>query len=613
MSSGRSGRRGQGAAKHLGGRSVRHRLSHKARALAVRITLWAAAALLLYSAVFAAAMFVADYSLMPALGNAVADAVSPWQYKNPKEAVYDRDRYERESDLVKKDVSRVYLYRLTAGVLTGGAVVTELGTSIPPESDSATGASDADSVSDSSKASESDDQALSPSLADFDPASWPESSELDFSGYPWLSSSTKELVCEVVDLARLRAADLGSDAVYDAVWTVLSQRNMPDSTLNVLCEEARMILGSDFSQMQLFVEKSWDGTLSVAVYGDGHAMVRDYTAYNQIKKMKVPVAVVLYVAGCVAVMAFAVRRALRYFDALLDAVSDVLADAESPVDLPAELHFAQNAINAVKFENAANARAAKAAEQRKNELVAYLAHDIKTPLTSIIGYLSLLEEAPDMPLEQRARYAGIASEKAARLEGLIDEFFEISRYNLQRIPIERVRVDAALFCSQVAEEFYPAAEARGIEIVVDAPADGETVFIDARKLARACGNVLKNAVAYADSGTQIGFSADIVAASASEAKRDAVQGASSASNPGAERSSGTLRIVIENQGREISPEHLQRIFERFYREDSARATDGGGAGLGLAIAREIVQAHGGTIEATSENGITRFEIAIPLS
>ena len=92
-----------------------------------------------------------------------------------------------------------------------------------------------------------------------------------------------------------------------------------------------------------------------------------------------------------------------------------------------------------RAEGERSERAAKAAEERKNELVVYLAHDIKTPLTSIIGYLTLLEESPDLPVDVRARYTGITLAKAYRLEELLDEFFEITRYNLQTIPIERSR------------------------------------------------------------------------------------------------------------------------------------------------------------------------------
>lgn len=87
---------------------------------------------------------------------------------------------------------------------------------------------------------------------------------------------------------------------------------------------------------------------------------------------------------------------------------------------------------------------AEAAESRKNELVAYLAHDIKTPLTSVIGYLALLAEEPDLPYEKRERFASAALDRARRLDGMMDEFFEITRYNLGSIPVEREQVDVVM-------------------------------------------------------------------------------------------------------------------------------------------------------------------------
>ena len=100
-----------------------------------------------------------------------------------------------------------------------------------------------------------------------------------------------------------------------------------------------------------------------------------------------------------------------------------------------------------------------------------------------------------MPVEQRERYAHVALSKAYRLDAMLDEFFEITRYNLGAISIERERFDLALFCYQVAEDFYPEAEARGIDLKVNAT-EGDTVFADATKMARVLSNVIKNAVAY---------------------------------------------------------------------------------------------------------------------
>lgn len=320
-------------------------------------------------------------------------------------------------------------------------------------------------------------------------------------------------------------------------------------------------------------------------YGeDGVYRMRDVATYTFVKSFKLPLALLVFVAGWLAIVLRALNRSLRYFDELSGAVGRLLADKDAPIELPADLSIARNELAVIRSQSLADERAAHAAEQRKNELVAYLAHDIRTPLTSVLGYLDLLRETTDLPRETLRKYADIAYSKAERLESLINEFFEITRYNLSAIPIERETVGVRLFCQQVAEAFFPEAAARNIRITVDAAGAGQ-FFIDPDKLARALGNVLRNAVAYADANSVIAIAA----------RQDA----------------RTTTITVANRGREISDAHLETIFEKFYREDGARSSKKGGAGLGLAIAREIVVAHHGDIEAASERGVTVFTLRIP--
>lgn len=226
----------------------------------------------------------------------------------------------------------------------------------------------------------------------------------------------------------------------------------------------------------------------------------------------------------------------------------------------------------------------RAESVRKNELVAYLAHDLKTPLTSVIGYISLLKEAPDMPVDQRAKYTGIALEKALRLESLINEFFDITRYNLQQIVLEEETFDLGFLLMQMADEFYPVLEQHGKSISIHADED-LPVAADSAKLARVFNNILKNAVAYSYDNTEIEIYAE---------KRE-----------------NTIHVSISNFGKTIPKQKLDMIFEKFYRLDDARSTNTGGAGLGLAIAKEIVVAHGGTISVTSEKQITTFTVELP--
>lgn len=222
---------------------------------------------------------------------------------------------------------------------------------------------------------------------------------------------------------------------------------------------------------------------------------------------------------------------------------------------------------------------------RKNDLIAYLAHDLKTPLTSVIGYLSLLKEAPDMPWEQRVKYTNIGLEKAMRLESLINEFFEITRYNLHEIVLEEERFDLGYMLMQMAEEFYPVLEPRGKSVTIH-PTEDLLITADPDKLARVFNNILKNAAAYSYDNTEIEIHTGL--------------------------QDDTVQVSVSNFGRTIPPQKLERIFEKFYRLDDARSAHTGGAGLGLAIAKDIVDAHGGSICVTSRNQVTTFTVVLPV-
>ncbi len=223
---------------------------------------------------------------------------------------------------------------------------------------------------------------------------------------------------------------------------------------------------------------------------------------------------------------------------------------------------------------------------RKNDLIAYLAHDLKTPLTSVIGYLALLDEAQDMPIEQKTKYVNIALSKALRLEKLINEFFDITRYNLQQIDLEKESINLCHMLVQMTDEFYPLLNAHGnqTEVCVD---EDITVYGDSIKLARVFNNILKNAIAYSYPDTIIKIWAESTATD--------------------------VWIYFCNKGKTIPAGKLNSIFEKFFRMDEARSTNTGGAGLGLAIAKEIITLHGGKITAESENESTTFRISLPVT
>ena len=311
---------------------------------------------------------------------------------------------------------------------------------------------------------------------------------------------------------------------------------------------------------------------------------RDLSTYNDVKVFKPLVAIVLYVLGLFVITLLFMRRPVRAVDSIADVLSAPGLVKGDAVELPKNLKSTQSEIELLQMRIVRDEMAAKVAEERKNELVTYLAHDIRTPLTSVRGYLELISEAEGMSVDRQREFAGRALAKANRLESLVEELFEITRYNMQNIPIERENLDVGLLCRQIAEEFYPQAQSRDLVIEVDAE-EGLTAFWDSSRMGRVLENVLKNAMVHASANTKV-----LVRAVADN---------------------DTVTLSVSNQGKGISPEHLEHIFDRFYRGDAARGQATGGAGLGLAIAKEIVEAHGGEIKASSEDGLTTFTIRLP--
>lgn len=279
------------------------------------------------------------------------------------------------------------------------------------------------------------------------------------------------------------------------------------------------------------------------------------------------------------------RWMTRYFQEIDRGIGALLQEDAGQIYLSQEMLPFERKLNAVKQE-LENQKAERAnAEKRKDELVMYLAHDIRTPLTSVIGYLNLLEEDPDMPVAQRARHVHVTLEKANRLEEMINEFFEITRLNTGQIQISRERIDLYYMLIQLCDEVSPALDVHGNSIELDMN-ENLVIYADPDKIARVFANIMKNAAAYSYPNTEINISAR-------ETESDIV-------------------ISFQNRGKTISPEKIPLLFDKFYRLDSSRISDTGGTGLGLAIAKEIIVLHGGEIHAMSENETVAFEVCLPM-
>ena len=296
--------------------------------------------------------------------------------------------------------------------------------------------------------------------------------------------------------------------------------------------------------------------------------------------------IIYLIIGFVCIFNYFWKKPWGYLDEVISATQTVYEQNDHAVALSDPLKELENQLNQIKMSILLSKQAAKQAENKKDEIIMYLAHDIRTPLTTVIGYLSLLHEASDMPEGQKEKYIKVALDKADRLEKLINELFEITKYNAHTVVLRRENVDLHCLIAQVIDEIYPTLSAHGNTAVFKAE-DDLSVTGDPEKLARVFSNLLRNAAAYSYPKTEISISA--------------------------KRSDCNIQIIFENHGKTIAPEPLDSIFEKFSRLDEARLSDTGGAGLGLSIAEEIIHLHGGTITASSKNETISFVIVLPIS
>lgn len=280
----------------------------------------------------------------------------------------------------------------------------------------------------------------------------------------------------------------------------------------------------------------------------------------------------------------ALSRMTRYLDQVGVGIESILSESSEPIHLITELKPIEIKLNEIKATIKRQELEAIESEKKKNDLVLFLAHDLKTPLTSIVAYLTMLDSHPDMPIEERAKYTHISLEKAIRLGELINEFFDITKFNLQNIELEPVELNLTMMLEQIADELYGVLQDKNLSCELNAEEDLE-VNGDPDKLARVFDNILRNAVAYCYPNSTIRIEAY--------------------------HKNENIEIIFSNEGKKIPGAKLQTIFEKFYRLDDSRSTETGGAGLGLAIAKEIVELHGGRIMAKSDDYKTKFIVTLP--
>jgi two-component system sensor histidine kinase VanS len=330
-----------------------------------------------------------------------------------------------------------------------------------------------------------------------------------------------------------------------------------------------ILLGLYVGGWYIFNKRIWFGTEFL------------YQLLQPVKRYGIYVIVAFCVIRIIWLLADAYRNTFHHLEEVLEATQDIYEGNDKKITLSPELRDVETQMNNIMLGVRESQRRAQEAEQRKNDLVVYLAHDLKTPLTSVIGYLTLLNDEKQISPELQDKYLAIALDKSERLEDLINEFFEITRFNLTNLTLEKTKINLTRMLEQTVFEFEPMLREKNLKCSLNVKRD-MLLTCDAEKMERVFENLLRNAVNYSYDDTTI----DLVA-------KEDIEG---------------ISIEVSNHGDTIPPEKIERIFEQFYRVDSARRSHSGGSGLGLAIAKEIVELHGGTISASSESEIIRFQI-----
>lgn len=248
--------------------------------------------------------------------------------------------------------------------------------------------------------------------------------------------------------------------------------------------------------------------------------------------------------------------------------------------LRASKHKEQRSIEKERLANLA----LREEEKAKNDLITNVAHDLRTPLTSMMGYLQLLCENPSLDDATKEKYLQIVYDKSKRLHRLMDDLFDYASLSGNEIRYQETRLNISELVCQLADEFYPVFESHQLKLNMDISSPSLYVNGDGNLLARVFDNLISNAIKYGQNGKTI----DI------QISHDDL--------------SVTIKII--NGGKELTREELDHIFDKFYRTDASRSSSTGGTGLGLAIAKSIIEMHGGEIFATSRHHQTAFIVVL---
>lgn len=276
----------------------------------------------------------------------------------------------------------------------------------------------------------------------------------------------------------------------------------------------------------------------------------------------------------------------RHIISELHYISNGHYDHRIPFQLNGDLGRLIKSINALVDSTVEAIEEERRIEQTKDELITNVSHDIRTPLTSIIGYLGLIEEKKYANEEELLKYTHIAYLKAKQMTVLVDDLFEYTKVRQSNTPLSIITFDMQQLLAQLVIEYELEAEQKDIQIEFKPSTEPLIMEGDTEKLVRVFDNLLSNALKYGNNGKKILITTDVIG--------------------------DDVVIRVKNDGQAIPQDALDHLFDRFYRVEESRSQQTGGTGLGLAIAQNIVGLHGGHIDATSDKKWTTFIINLPL-
>lgn len=301
----------------------------------------------------------------------------------------------------------------------------------------------------------------------------------------------------------------------------------------------------------------------------------------------------LSVIGGTAITAWRLIR--RYRQMQLTHILDELhyiaeghIDYQIPFQVRGDMGKVVTSINALVQNTVKAMSEERKIEQSKDELITNVSHDIRTPLTSIIGYLGLVRDGQFENEEEVKRYIDIADKKAKQMKHLVDDLFEYTTTRSIATHLQKRNIVLTKFLEQVCAEFEWEAEKKGVTITLDSENSNLVIDLDPDRMVRVFSNLITNALKYGEHATYIKVS-DYV-----------------------DNEKKEVFITVENNGEKIPKEAIDHLFNRFYRVEASRSVETGGSGLGLAISENIVMLHGGRIEVTSDDDKTRFIVILPL-